>query len=272
MGPLLALLLTAAPAWSALDAPGRAAALEALRAEAMPARVARAADRFLGTRYQLSPLGEGAGRDPDPLLRLDAVDCLTLVEQSLALARAPDEAQVLPTLSGLRYAGAPAWEHRHHLMEAQWLPAQVAGGVLKDVTRQWGGAATRREIKTLTAATWREASARALALDETAQPRGEFGLELIPVANAAAALARAPEGLVVVVARADRPRLVTRVSHVAILVQGPRGPALRHASRTFGRVVDEPLSRYLARNLAWGTWTIEGLALFEPLEPRSPRP
>jgi hypothetical protein len=68
-----------------------------------------------------------------------------------------------------------------------------------------------------------------------------------------------------VVVRADRPWLVTRISHVALLVQTPKGPMLRHASRSFKKVVDEPVARYLGRNLDFGLWTIEGLALYEPL-------
>jgi hypothetical protein len=49
-----------------------------------------------------------------------------------------------------------------------------------------------------------------------------------------------------------------------VLLQSPRGPLLRHASRSFKKVVDESLDRYLSRNLDFGQWTIEGLALFEP--------
>jgi hypothetical protein len=75
-------LLAAAPTWAALDEAGREAAIAALKDEPMPGRVARAAEGFLGTRYQVSPLGEGTGRDFDPLVRFDAVDCLTLVEQA----------------------------------------------------------------------------------------------------------------------------------------------------------------------------------------------
>jgi hypothetical protein len=265
--PLVAVLLSVAPAWSSLDDAGRAAAVQALKAEPMPGRLARAAEGFLGTPYVLSPLGEGAGRDPDPLLRLDAVDCVTLVEEALALSLAPDDGQVVGVLNTIRYAGAPAWSTRNHVMEAQWLPHNTASGRLRDVTRRWGGAATRRVSKRLSPATWREKSARALALEGAERPMGEFALDIVPAASVLAVLEHAPDGLVVVVVRADRPSLVTRVSHVGVLVHGAAGPALRHASRSFKRVVDEPLSRYLARNLDFARWTIEGVALFEPLGP-----
>lgn len=262
----LAVALAAAP-WSGLTDAQRAEAMGKLKAEAMPGRVAKASDGFLGTAYVLSPLGEGAGKDPDPLVRWDAVDCVTMVEESLALAVAPDDAALVSTLSRIRYAGAPSYEGRNHVMEAQWLPENVRKGYLKDVTRAWGGDATRSTTKTLTDATWKEKSGRSLGLPEEAQPRGSFPLEIIPAEKAVQALANAPSGLVLVVARADRPWLVTRISHVGILVQTEKGPMLRHASRSFKRVVDEPLQHYLTRNLDYGKWTIEGLAVFEPVVP-----
>ncbi|MBE2248267.1 MAG: DUF1460 domain-containing protein, partial [Myxococcus sp.] len=82
-----------------------------------------------------------------------------------------------------------------------------------------------------------------------------------------AVLATAPEGTIVVVVRPDRPRLVSRVTHVGVLVQKPSGPFLRHASRSFKKVVDEPVERYLKRNLEFGAWTVEGVALYRLRQP-----
>lgn len=262
-------LVLAATPWMAMPEPRRAEAVQALRPLPMRERVLRASEAFLGTPYLLSPLGEGAGPDADPLLRWDAVDCVTMVEQSLAVALAPDAAAVLPTLNGLRYAEAPSWASRLHLMEAQWLPENVRRGYLKDVTRAWGGARTVPAKKVLSPATWRERQGAALQLPEASRPVGTFALEIIPAAHALEVLRQAPAGLLVVVVRADRPTSVTRVSHVGVLVQGKAGPMLRHASRSFRRVVDEPLARYLRRNLEVGAWTIEGLALYEPTAPEA---
>ncbi|HEY0883184.1 MAG TPA: N-acetylmuramoyl-L-alanine amidase-like domain-containing protein, partial [Archangium sp.] len=141
----------------------------------------------------------------------------------------------------------------------------VRRGLLRDVTADFGGKDTKRVKKLLTEKTWKEKGAVSLALPEDKQPRGSFELDIIPAALAAKALEKAPAGLLVVVVRADRPHLVTRVSHVGVLVQTKSGPMLRHASRSFKRVVDEPLGRYLGRNLDFGQWTIEGLAVFEPM-------
>lgn len=265
MTAALLLVLAAAP-WASLGDAQRADAMSALRGLPMRERVLKASEGFLGTPYVLSPLGEGEGRDPDPLLRFDAVDCVTMVEEALALATAPGPEALVPTLNGLRYGAEPSWASRLHVMEAQWLPEHVRKGRLRDVTREYGGERTRRVTKVLTEATWKEKGGAALALPTEARPTGAWAFDIIPAEHAAALLAKAPPGLLVVVVRADRPWLVTRVSHVGVLVQTPKGPALRHASRSFKRVVDEPLARYLGRNLDFGKWTIEGLALYEPLD------
>lgn len=266
---LLLLLVTAAAPWSSMGEPQRADVMAELKAlPTLRERVLAATDRFVGTPYVLSPLGEGAGKDADPLVRFDAVDCVTMVEEAIALSTAEPEGLV-ERLSALRYAGPPSWENRLHVMEAQWLPENVRRGLLRDVTATWGGAQTKRVKKVLTPATWKEKGGAALGLPAEKQPVGTFEFDLIPAAVAARALEQAPAGLLVVVVRADRPHLVTRISHVGVLVQSKRGPMLRHASRSFKRVVDEPLGRYLGRNLDFGQWTIEGLAVYEPVLPSS---
>ena len=72
--------------WTSLDSAQQAEVLAGLVGRPLPERVVGVSARFLGVPYVVSPLGEGHGQDPDPLFRADAVDCLTFVEQSLALA------------------------------------------------------------------------------------------------------------------------------------------------------------------------------------------
>ena len=254
--------------WAKLAAAARVAKIEEARKLKLGDRLTTLSEPFLGTPYVLSPLGEGSGRDPDPLIRYDAVDCLTMVEETIAMALAPDANDLLPTLNRVRYAGdEQRYEARNHLMEAQWLPNNVAHGFLKPVTRRYAGDATKRAVKVLTAKTWDEKGAKALALPKSVQSKGEFELDIVSADDALKAALEAPSGTVVVVVRADRPWLVTRVSHVAFLVQSNKGPMLRHASRSFARVVDEPLEQYLTRNLDYGAWTIEGLSFYEVVAP-----
>lgn len=266
MTSLLLVALAATP-WSAMGDAQRADAMGTLQQlPTLRERLLTATEGFVGTPYVLSPLGEGRGRDADPLVRWDAVDCVTMVEQSLALSLA-EPSTLVERLTALRYDGPPSWDTRLHVMESQWLPENVKRGYLRDVTAQYGGKRTRRVKKTISAATWKEKGGAGLGLPPERQTVGTWEFDVVPADVAAAALRDAPAGLLVVVVRADRPWLVTRVSHVGVLVQSPKGPLLRHASRSFKRVVDEPLARYLTRNLDFGQWTIEGLALYEPTLP-----
>jgi hypothetical protein len=185
----------------------------------------------------------------------------------LSLARTPDA--VLPLLTQIRYEGdAVGFEQRNHVMEAQWLPSNLSKGFLRDVTRELGGDATVKVTKKLDDAAWAGKAGADLGLSRPAQKRGEFSWEIIPAAVAEAKLAQAPTGTIVVVVRADRPALVTRISHVGFLIHKKAGPFLRHASKSFGKVVDEPLANYLGRNLGYAKWTVEGLSLFEVVPPK----
>lgn len=238
-------------------------------ARPVSARLEAVSAKFLGTRYLVSPLGEGKGKDADPLIRTDAVDCLTFVETTIALSLAPSTDAVLPLLTKIRYGGdTVAFEERNHVMEAQWLPSNLSKGFLKDVTRELGGEATVKVTKTLDDAAWAGKAGADLGLGLPAQKRGEFSWEIIPASAAEAKLAQAPTGTIVIVVRADRPALVTRISHVGFLVHKKAGPFLRHASKSFGKVVDEPLANYLGRNLGYAKWTVEGLSLFSVVAPR----
>jgi len=108
---------------------------ETARLATLPAgweRVRAASEGFLGAPYRHSPLGEGAGVDPDPRLRWDAVDCITLIETAMAVGEARSLAEVRPILDDIRYADgtSPSFENRLHLMEAQWIPDLIRKGYL----------------------------------------------------------------------------------------------------------------------------------------------
>src|SRR5690606_33264666 len=76
------------------SAPSDEVILERIRAahekRDLAERLRVASDPFVGAPYALSPLGAGAGQDPDPRLRYDAFDCTAFVETTVALAPATD--------------------------------------------------------------------------------------------------------------------------------------------------------------------------------------
>ncbi|HEX5750077.1 MAG TPA: N-acetylmuramoyl-L-alanine amidase-like domain-containing protein [Archangium sp.] len=256
--------------WASLSPQERASFLTGDAALPLKERLLRVSERFLGTPYVHSPLGEGSGVDPDPTFRLDAVDCLTFVEQALAMSLATAEPEVAGVLERLRYASTPTYEDRNHLMEAQWLPNNQRKGFLVDVTRRYGGEDTVKVQKTLTAVTWTSRSSLALGLPKTRQPRGTYSLDMIPLERVMAHARQVPSGTILVVLREDLPLKATRMTHLGFVVQKGKRTWLRHARRGVdgnGRVVDEDLETFLARNAKYDKWKVSGVSLYEPRRP-----
>lgn len=254
--------------WKPLT-PEQRAALIADQAETpLSERLLGMSERFLNTPYVLSPLGEGQGVDPDPTFRLDAVDCLTFVEETLALGMAHGEPEVPALLERIRYASTPAYEDRNHLMEAQWLPNNIKKGLLVDVTRRYAKDDAVAVTKTLTAHTWQSKSSQALQLPRERQPVGTFGLTMIPLDKVLTHARDVASGTILVVLREDLPLKATRITHLGFVVQKKKRTYLRHASRGgYNRVVDEDLETFLARNARYDKWKVTGVSLFEARRP-----
>jgi N-acetylmuramoyl-L-alanine amidase-like protein len=267
----VALLLAQAPSapvpggWAALSPEQRALLLKAAEPGApLDQRLLRVSERFLGTPYLASPLGEGSGVDPDPTFRTDAVDCLTFVEETLALSLARKDEEVPELLRRIRYASTPVYEDRNHLMEAQWLPNNVRKGFLVDVTRRYGGEDTLQVHKTLTARTWTSRSSQELKLPKERQPVGTYSLNVIPLDKVLEHARKVPSGTIVVIVREELPLKATRITHLGFLVQKGKRTWMRHAARNgYARVVDEDLETFLARNSRYTKWKVTGVSLFE---------
>jgi len=263
----------AAAGTPAAEAPAAGAPLEA-RLDAglrgVPPGAARAlwaSSLLRGAPYRASPLGEGSGPDPDPRFRLDAFDCVTLVETAMALGAAGSVADAGALLDRIRYDGAPAWATRRHYAESQWLPGLVRDGWLEPLGPGALGVATVRVEKRLDAAAWREAERAGRALPGLApgvRPEGTFALEVVPLPSLLEAAPRMPEGTLLVVVREPRPSRPSLVTHMGLLVRAPGGGlALRHASDVPGvlRVRDEPLDAAV-RRMARRSWKVVGVAAY----------
>ncbi|HYV44425.1 MAG TPA: N-acetylmuramoyl-L-alanine amidase-like domain-containing protein [Myxococcaceae bacterium] len=256
--------------WADLPEAERVKALAALPDGPLSARLVAVSERFLGTPYGVSPLGEGQGKDPDPLIRFDLVDCLTYVEETIALALARAPGQVDPLLAALRYQKQVLYEDRNHLMEAQWLPSNVKKGFLREASARYGGADVQHAAKVITAATWHTPSSQALDLPEERQLVGRFPLDLVPLDKAPAHIREVPSGTLMLVVREDLPGKVTRITHLGFVVQKGKRTFFRHASRNpFARVVDEDVESFFTRNARYSKWRVDGVSLYEVL-PRAP--
>ncbi len=239
----------AAFAWLARHPPGRARALAA-------------SSLMLDTPYVEHPLGEGAGRDPLPRLRFDAVDCQTFVEEAIALGEAGNPAELPRVLDDVRYGASPTYEQRDHFMTSQWVPRNEAKGYVRDATRAYGGAVAELVHERITQARWSRQKT-AIELPPALVPLGDWILPVVPLAKILDLAPKIPDGTVLLIVRADRPTFPERVSHLGFLVHHQGVPYLRHASTVFHRVVDEPLDHFVARNSRYDWWPVVGMSLLE---------
>lgn len=112
------------------------------------ARVVEVAEKTLGTPYIKDPLGEGPDGqyDKQPLMDLAKVDCVTFVEQTIALAASRSFQETFDTLQRIRYKdGQIAFEKRNHFMMADWIAHNT---FCRDITGELG-VPTKNETRTM---------------------------------------------------------------------------------------------------------------------------
>jgi hypothetical protein len=239
------------------------------RTDAGAPRAVAATRPLVGMPYATSPLGEGEGQDPDPRFRLDAFDCMTFVETAVALASAASLDEARRALDDVRYDGPAAYAARNHEVLSQWIPSNVRKGWVAEATAAIAGASAHSAAKEYTPASWRAVRAAGRAIPGIARARlpvGRFDVAVVPPEAVAPLAPRVPLGALVFVVREDAPDRATRVTHAGLVVRGPGGEAfVRHATSTkgVGRVIEEPLDRFVRRQLrAYPRWPVEGFAFF----------
>lgn len=198
-------------------------------------RLQAASLALLGRPYLLGTLGEGDSTkgDPKPRLRLDAFDCVTFIETSLAMAISEDTSSLLAHMDSIRYLdGTVQWRLRNHFFEGEWLPRNRRWAKLVE----FPGDTT--EMRSLARKGFY--AKRGASVPDTTIP-----LRMVPSAKAIERWSRASD-----TTRIRGLALVGRVEgypvlHTGFLVERKGEPArIRHASQR-GAVVDEPLFRYL---------------------------
>jgi hypothetical protein len=227
------------PAWESLE--------PKLRSPDLVERFVEASRLLLGIPYANGPLGEGdvGGPDPDPRVDLTRADCVTYLEESLALALSArrSERDFLRILDAIRYEdGEVGFVTRNHFTMRDWVPANA--WLLDDVTATVCEGQTETVRKTIDRASFLR--------DQGAAPRegldGTSTIEfaMIPTAKLRACADRLRTGdLVLWVAKKDG----LDIAHTALLVRDPENGALlqRHASSRAGKVTDEPFAAYAER-------------------------
>ena len=200
---------------------------------------------LVGRPYAVSPL-VGSPAEPERLVtRLDAFDCVTFAETVWALACSRTPAGFERRLAALRYdQGRVEWNARNHYMHAWIERNQAAHLCVPILPSRWEDTG---EARTLT------------ALD--GHPPVPWRVRALPLAALPALVAAArPGDLVAFVSR----RADLDAFHVGLLTPGPT-LLLRHAARSLGGTVEEPLTAFLARNDAGGLLAARPLPPLEVL-------
>lgn len=189
-------------------------------------------DEYMGAKYVNDPLGEGRAPDSDPLIRDDAFDCTTFVETVLAHGD-------VDTLNKIRYKnGEIDFINRNHFIETDWLPNN--SNIVKNVSAQYGQTALRHVV--INRAAWLrqmhniDSDAAVVATD----------IEYIPYDNITTLKTDRPMIVLFIVGNTGKSDIIgtdLAVVHMGFLM--PNG-MLRHASSTAGRIVDVPVSEYIA--------------------------
>lgn len=232
---LISLLIMALAApFRELDPAGIDAYLRDLQAReaTFGARLAAVARDTLDTPYANGPLGEGpdAPYDKDPLIDLKRVDCVTFIEQSIALAASTSYAEAFERLRTIRYKdGVVAFENRNHFMEADWV---ANNHFCRDVSKK---------LKTATVDATRTLGRKKLfelnkAPELAARVHDEaLTLSYVPCAEARKAAKRIPSpALILFIGKKDW----LFVLHCGLFVRDAGGkPMLYQASSTAGKVV-----------------------------------
>ncbi|MBN2360141.1 MAG: DUF1460 domain-containing protein [Deltaproteobacteria bacterium] len=209
--------------------------LRQLRSERdLAARLLRVARALIGHPYVAGALIGGPDRPERLVVDLAGFDCVTYVENVLALARASSVRGYVQQLIALRYhCGRIEWRRRNHYFY-DWLQRNAAAGFFHLDTPGPGS---------------RTVSAR-LAIIGGLPPR-QVSFPAVGVRDLLRAAPRIADGSVAAFV-STRPRVLD-FCHTGLLFWEPAAPGPRerlllyHATRSLGGVVAEPLGHFFRR-------------------------
>ena len=222
---------------------------------------------LLGRPYLLNGIGELQDPDPDPLVRYDAFDCLTFVEEAISLSLGRTPTAVDQIRKDLRYGdGAISYENRNHFMVSQWIPNAIEKGYLKDITHTLGE--THVVSKKITRRTWERWRGRHHFFFTPDQfPVGTYRMGVLSLDAAFNAIPNIPEGALVVVVRQNNPYNPVWITHLGFVVRhSDTDVRIRHATKMGGGIVKEHHLKWYFEHIRIYLSPMEGVLVLMPQE------
>lgn len=239
--------------------------------EPLGIRMKLVTEDLLGKPYLLNGIGELQEPDPDPLVRYDGFDCLTFVEEAIALSlgRTPDSVEQIR--KELRYGEGPvSYENRNHFMVSQWIPNAIEKGYLTDITHTLGE--THVVSKKITRRTWERWRGRHHFFVTPDQfPVGTYRMGVLSLDAAFKAIPDIPEGALVVVVRQNNPYNPVWITHLGFVVRhSDTDVRIRHATKMGGGVVKEHHLKWYFEHIRIYLAPMEGVLILMPQELQQP--
>ena len=150
------------------------------------------------------------------MVRYDAFDCLTFVEEAISLSLGRTPTVVDQIRKDLRYGDGPiSYENRNHFMVSQWIPNAIEKGYFKDITHTLGE--THVVSKKITRRTWERWRGRHHFFFTPDQfPVGTYRMGVLSLDAAFNAIPNIPEGALVVVVRQNNPYNPVWITHLGL--------------------------------------------------------
>ena len=184
--------------------------------------------KLLGKPYQSNPLIGSADTPEIFTVSTDRFDCVTYIETVFALARSRDAVRFVDVLRRIRYAdGKVQWSFRNHYM-TEWISNNVRDGWI-------------RRTPALKAVVAKD---RLLTIVPGLSPR-RAKFHCIPKSALLRNSDKVDTGDLIFFAST---RTHLDVFHCGILIRNGDRVLLRHASRSKGGVVEQPLEEFLKQN------------------------
>lgn len=226
---------------------------------------------LLGSEYLIDAAGEEKEPDLDPIVRYDAFDCLTFVEEAMALAIGDSLEETDQIRQQLRYQGTDiVYDERNHFMLSQWIPNAVNKGYLVDITHTVGDThLVSKAIKLNTWANWRGRHKYPFSLEQ--YPTGIYNLGVLSLDSAILNIDKIPEGSLIVVIRQNKDYNPLLITHLGFVVRySDTDVRIRHATKMAGGTVkDNYLTWYLDYIRYYDRWPVEGVIILEPQDPKA---